>query len=161
MLSFEEDSETQMQPQTWLIPRLQPCIILNKEATDGLLSHRSCEITIQRNIKMRHHLPSLPVIITVASFRGPSCASTMLGIYQCCLSFNADTQKSLKIQSLHLSQKGTFIKKQTNKKTTNIIKYKRENDIDSFQQFQSMGLISNILSFSLHPNSRFSLIHEN
>lgn len=150
MWSFEEDSETQMQPQTWLIPRLQPCIILNKEATDGLLSHRSCEITIQRNIKMRHHLPSLPVIITVASFRGPSCASTMLGIYQCCLSFNADTLTSLKIQSLHLSQQGTFIKK-TNKQKNNkqIIKYKRENDIDSFQQFQSMGLISNIFSFPL------------
>lgn len=139
-----------MQPQTWLIPRLQPCIILNREAMDGLLSHGSCEITIQRNINMRHHLPSLLVIITVASFRGPSCAGTMLGIYQCCLSFNADTLKGLKIYSLNLSQQGTFIKKQTNKKNNKqIIKYKRENNIDSFQQFQSMGLISNILSFPL------------
>lgn len=137
-----------MQPQTWLISRLQPYIILNREATDGLLSHGSCEITIQRNVKMRHHLPPLPVIITVASFRGSSCASTKLGIYQCCLSFNADTLKSLKIYSLNLSQQGTVIKKQK-KNNKQIFKYKRENDIDSFQQFQSMGLISNILSFTL------------
>lgn len=136
-----------MQPQTWLIPRLQPYIILNREATDGLLSHGSCEITIQRNIKMRHHLPPLPVIITVASFRGPSCVSTKLGIYQCCLSLNADTLKSLKIYSFHLSQQGTIIKKQ--KKTTNRFSNIKEKTTDSFQQFQSMGLISNILSFTL------------
>lgn len=135
-----------MQPQTWLISRLQPYIILNREATDGLLSHGSCEITIQRNVKMRHHLPPLPVIITVASFRGSSCASTKLGIYQCCLSFNADTLKSLKIYSLNLSQQGTVIKKQT-KKTNRFSNIKEKTTQIPFSSFKAWVLFQ--ISFPL------------